>query len=254
MHRDQSGFDEQMGFVYTYVYAGDRKVDGNPHAPLSDAAQASLQGEVSRLYGMFVELVANHRGMDAADVRGTQAAVLNGPDAIAAGLADQLGTLSEAIAALGDFASDIGRTTFMDQAPQPSAESENPEPVLTAEALNEVQGTVAEALEHAAELPAATVVQFDQVRQAAASVRREAGEIIELCKTAKMPELAGEYIAKATPLNAVRADLQRRQAERSEATAIETIHTPAPAAVDRAPSELTKVLADRWSRQMGRSQ
>ena len=44
MHVDQSMKDAQDGVRYTAVFAGERKNDLNPHAPISDAAHAFLQG------------------------------------------------------------------------------------------------------------------------------------------------------------------------------------------------------------------
>ena len=65
VHMDQSGWDEKMGRKYTAVYAGARKNDFSTHQPLSDDARANLQGEVDRLYEMFVASVARNRGPQA---------------------------------------------------------------------------------------------------------------------------------------------------------------------------------------------
>jgi ClpP class serine protease len=43
LHADQSGADEQAGVKYTYVFAGDKKTDGNPHEALSKSARADIQ-------------------------------------------------------------------------------------------------------------------------------------------------------------------------------------------------------------------
>jgi len=47
LHADQSGKGAQEGVRYTTVFAGARKNDLNPHAPLSDEAVASLQPSLS---------------------------------------------------------------------------------------------------------------------------------------------------------------------------------------------------------------
>lgn len=97
MHVDQSARDVQDGVAYTAVFAGERKNDLNPHAPISDQAHAFLQGEVNRIYDLFAATVAKHRGLGVNTIKGTQAALYFGADAVASGLADDVGTLDDAI-------------------------------------------------------------------------------------------------------------------------------------------------------------
>ena len=57
-------------------------------------------------------------------------------------------------------------------------------------------------------------------------------------------------------LEAVTRDLQRRQAEAQDANQIEVIDTAPPNRLEKAtaePSEISKVTADRFARQMGRT-
>ena len=97
MHVDQSVKDQQDGIAYTAVFAGDRKNDLNPHAPISGEAHSFLQGEVNRIYDLFATTVAKHRGMGVNTIKSTQAALFFGADAVASGLADDVGTLDDAI-------------------------------------------------------------------------------------------------------------------------------------------------------------
>lgn len=99
-HVDQSQSDSMDGLRYTYLFAGDRKVDGNPHQPLTDDAKLSIQGDIDQLYGQFVQLVAAMRGMDEQLLIDTQAQVYRGADAVAAGLADKVAPLSEVLSLL----------------------------------------------------------------------------------------------------------------------------------------------------------
>ncbi len=101
VHRDESGADTQAGLAWTFVHAGVCKVDGNPHQPLSDSARTSLQADVDVLYGRFVDLVAQCRKKPSEAIRATEAAVYRGDQAVAAGLADKVGTLRVALADLG---------------------------------------------------------------------------------------------------------------------------------------------------------
>ncbi len=100
MHVDQSARDAASGLRYTPVYAGARKADLSPHAPISDAARSQLQAEVDRLYGLFVETVALSRHLTAEVVRASEAGVFFGEGAVRAGLADAVGTLDDAIHAM----------------------------------------------------------------------------------------------------------------------------------------------------------
>ncbi|CAM5794063.1 hypothetical protein OPEN69S_03391 [Ottowia pentelensis] len=100
MHVDQSVKDAQDGVRYTAVFAGERKNDLNPHEPISNEAHAVLRAEVDRVYELFVETVARHRGLDADAVRATEAGLFFGPDAVATGLADAVGSLDDALAQL----------------------------------------------------------------------------------------------------------------------------------------------------------
>ena len=97
MHVDQSVKDQQDGIAYTAVFAGDRKNDLNPHAPISGEAHSFLQGEVNRIYDLFATTVAKHRGMGVNTIKSTQAALYFGADAVASGLADDVGTLDDAL-------------------------------------------------------------------------------------------------------------------------------------------------------------
>jgi len=100
MHVDQSEKDAQDGVHYTAVFAGDRKNDLNPHEPISSEAHAFLKAEVNRIYGLFVDTVARHRGIEASAVRDTEAGLFFGQAAVAMGLADAIGTFDEALAQL----------------------------------------------------------------------------------------------------------------------------------------------------------
>lgn len=97
MHVDQSRMNEKRGIEVTHIHAGARKVDFSPHAPLSDRARGTAQAAVDRLYEQFVDAVATHRDIDAQVVRDTEAGLLNADEALELGMADDVGTLSDAV-------------------------------------------------------------------------------------------------------------------------------------------------------------
>jgi signal peptide peptidase SppA len=88
IHIDQSQWDEQMGLKYTAIFAGDRKNDFTPHEPLSDEARTIAQQNINETYDLFAQTVARNRGMSAAAVKATQAALYEGKKGVDAGLAD----------------------------------------------------------------------------------------------------------------------------------------------------------------------
>lgn len=110
-HIDQSAFDAKLGVKWTYIFSGENKVDGNPHEPLSDTARASIEADVEDLYGMFVDLVAQNRAIDAADIRATQANIYRGTRAIDSGLADEIGTFDEAMTAFAAHVDELQTAT-----------------------------------------------------------------------------------------------------------------------------------------------
>lgn len=99
-HVDQSGWDEKVGVKVEYLYAGARKIDGNPHSALSEEARAAFQAEIDRLYDLFTGSVARYLGRSVEEIKATQAGCYFGENAIAAGLAHKLGTLQDALASL----------------------------------------------------------------------------------------------------------------------------------------------------------
>jgi signal peptide peptidase SppA len=101
-HADQSDYDKKQGFRYEYIYFGERKIDGNPHEPLSDGARAVLEEEGRRCYGMLTQAVARNRRMTLKAVQETEAGLYFAEQAIDAGLADDMGTTDVAYAALVD--------------------------------------------------------------------------------------------------------------------------------------------------------
>jgi capsid assembly protease len=96
LHLDRSKQLEKQGVAPTLIYAGGHKVDGNPFAPLPDSVRAEFQAEIDQLYSMFVETVARgRRAMTSDAIRATEAQTYIGAAAVAAGLADDVGTLAE---------------------------------------------------------------------------------------------------------------------------------------------------------------
>lgn len=105
IHMDWSRALDEMGITVTIVSAGEGKVDGNPYEPLTPEAQASMQADINRYYGMFVSAVAKGRGVTADVVKGEwQAKVYGAKDAVSIKMADAIGTLDDAVRRVGKIA------------------------------------------------------------------------------------------------------------------------------------------------------
>ncbi len=207
MHVDQSVKDARDGIRYTAVFAGARKNDLNPHEPISDAAQAQLQAEVDRLYGLFVATVANNRGIAAEAVTATEAGLFFGQDAVAAGLADDVGTFEDALARL--------TASLSPAAPAITARGASLNPQMDCSMTTQpdpaaVSAPAADAIGAAAQPP---VVAAQPAALAASHT--DAVEIAQLCTLAGRTDLiAGFLEARATP-ERVRSQLLAARAEAS---------------------------------------
>ena len=119
VHVDESAADAKAGLAWTFVFAGESKVDGNAHEPLSARARATIQADVDNLYAQLCGLVAANRRLTPEAVRGTNADIYRGELAIRAGLADRLGTLDLAVAEMA---------VELDRAAAPARNIINPTP------------------------------------------------------------------------------------------------------------------------------
>lgn len=92
--------DALTGVSVKLITSGARKADGNPHAPTTDAAVAVAQQKVDYLAEQFFAFVAASRGLSPDAVRGLEAAMLTGANAVGAKLADEVGTIEDVIGSI----------------------------------------------------------------------------------------------------------------------------------------------------------
>ncbi|WP_309572489.1 S49 family peptidase, partial [Deinococcus sp.] len=98
-HMDESQLYQDAGLVVTYVRSVPGKALGQSTEAMAGEVLDEWQSQVDRLHTLFVEAVARGRGRTAEDVRANWAtgAVWFGAEAIPAGLADRVGTLSDVV-------------------------------------------------------------------------------------------------------------------------------------------------------------
>jgi capsid assembly protease len=157
LHEEFSRLDERIGITTNLIKAGKYKTEGNPFEPLTDEARAAMQAKVDDIYGMFIADVSEGRGVDRASVEGGfgEGRLVLAEPAVDEGMADQLGTLEDAIVRAGRLASRGGGSQFSsraqveDPAPTPPAEpAPPPDPaVVTPPAPAEPAAAVRERLD-----------------------------------------------------------------------------------------------------------
>lgn len=104
MHEDVSKALEMEGVKVSLISAGKYKVEGNGYEPLSDETRAALQERVDGVYAKFTGAVARNRGVSVETVMGGfgQGRCVNADEAVAQGMADEVGTLEDVIEDLLD--------------------------------------------------------------------------------------------------------------------------------------------------------
>jgi len=204
IHTDQSGYDKNLGVRYTPIFAGDHKNDFNPHEPLKSDGKDVLQAHVNKLYDMLTAVVARNRSMTQAAVIATQAGFYMGAAAVEAGLAD--GTMSvrdimtKMSSSKGDIAMNLNEVKdFINHA--------------LAESMTEVKKLL-EGIE--ARLIEPVIDSSETTDSAAVATAVGAGDIVEMCDIAGMPELAGAMIRDGLTLDEAKSAILDAKAKAAE--------------------------------------
>lgn len=87
---DQVGADEKAGLNFVTIQSGDRKSDGHPHVSVTPGAVDAEKRRLNQMADQFFQLVSASRGIPAKQVASYQAGIFMGPDAVKAGLADEV--------------------------------------------------------------------------------------------------------------------------------------------------------------------
>lgn len=207
VHLDQSVAEADAGLKYTAIYAGEHKNDLSPHEPLSDPARAQLQAEVDRVYALFTETVARMRGLELAAVKETEAALYFGEQSVAAGLADRIGTMGDA---LSDLTKKIARPSSLTTRTLKRKETPMTENTQPAEDMDPDMESI----------PDLAALKADLKEEAKAEAMAYVAEVTELCQLAGVPDKAAAFITKAVPAAEVRKALLETRAAQADATAI----------------------------------
>ena len=227
LHTDMSGALDQKGIAVTLIHAGTHKIDANPYQPLPEAMHDQMQRELEVVRFLFAETVAAGRGdrLIQTAALATEAAVFRGADAIAAGLADELGdpvTAFRAFAAaprgsILNSRKGSQMTTTSTDAPNPAADAT---PITATPAPTPLAA--------AAPMPDATEMTAD-------AVRAEAAEVAQVCAQAARLGVtidAADAVTRGLKPEALRARVLADLAARSDAAGIIATAPAAAAAKD----------------------
>lgn len=170
-HIDYSEAERRRGVVTTEITAGRYKRIASQYAPLSEAGRATIQEMVDYVYSVFVDAVADQRGVDAGEVleRMADGRVFHGSQAIEAGLVDGVATLAEAI----EQARALARETNQRRAggAKASQQTSKEQPMLTIETLKTEHADLVAQIEAEAREGLLTA---DQAAEQAAAARDQA--------------------------------------------------------------------------------
>jgi capsid assembly protease len=230
IRQDSTAADEKAGDAFTFVAQMGRKGDGSPHKALTDDEVASMEAIVGQSDALFFAAVTKRPGLSLKTIKQLDGDVVMGRAAIDAGLADEVGTVADAIAAL--------------RAALPTTTKTKPSARLAAQHTKEVTpmadateaGTGTEAAPVvtppvvAVAPPAAPVASSNvtpinkddpailaMIDTALKAKAEEQQDIAALCQIAGREDLLATFIASGKSEREVRAELQRLQAEQSEA-------------------------------------
>lgn len=219
---DMSAFDEKTGIKTTYIYSGDYKIDGNPHAPMSEDVKARFQADIDRIYNMFVDVVATGRNIERQDVIDTKAGTFIGRQAVVAGLADDVMSGEQLLATMKSQFSDNSINSF-------NAEQEKP---IMAENEKDISADKAVDTEES---------QDNQPESSEENVKAERQRIAAItgCEDAKGREKLAQHLAFNTDMSADEAVAILAAAPSDSADASQSAFTNAMAKAEQEQPEVS---------------
>ena len=100
MHANMAGAMASAGIEVSIITSADFKAEANPFEALSDDGRDHIQARVDEIHKTFVKAVSVGRGVSPSEVNAKfgKGRVLSADQALAVGMVDRIGTLSDAVA------------------------------------------------------------------------------------------------------------------------------------------------------------
>ncbi|NJB66447.1 signal peptide peptidase SppA [Desulfobaculum xiamenense] len=191
VHYDRSEQDRAAGVHRTVMTAGRYKRVASDAAPLSREGQDYLQSQLDAYYSLFVDAVAEGRGVHVETVLADMAdgRTFIGAEAVQAGLADEIGNLETALA--------LARGERRERTMPDKAAAHTPE-APAAGARNASAATDAHTVDT---LRAAhpDLVSAIEAQAAATATAAERERVLEIMKAGAGAELTADAVAKGLP-------------------------------------------------------
>ena len=248
LHTEMSGMLEQKGVTVTLVHAGAHKIDANPYEPLPEAIRVRMQSELEGLRTLFAQTVAAGRGnrLDVHAALDTEAAILRGAEAVAAGLADAVSDPRSAFQSFAETLNQSIATPILPQPPRTKTLQTRKETLMnaTTDPTDETEPKETTAQTETAPIPAAEAprLQSDANMPMAAApdanaIRAEAAEVAQVCAQAAKLGIAidaADAVKRGLKPEALRAQVLAGLAAQSDAASI-VATAPAAAATKDSP-------------------
>lgn len=210
-HVDQSKANEMAGMKPTFIQAGAMKTAGSPHEVLEGEALEYLQDSVNQSYEMFVNAVAEARGLSGDAIRATEARVYRGEKAVTVGLADGVMSFDDALNELAQSAPRVYQSASKSKLESIQSKGQKMDE-------DEVKAMVAEAEAKTETLSAAILAEGYTIT----------AEGITKPTEAEMIEVAGVLTDKASLPSHVIEALETAAAEKADAALTELATTTLP--------------------------
>lgn len=258
LHVDQSGFNKMAGLKYTFIQAGAQKTEGNPHEPLSSEAFQHIQEEVNHVYELFIQTVAKHRALSAAEIRGTEAALFFGNEAVKAKLADEVLSRQDA---LGQFTETIAKGPMFsvgtswhllreENTMSKKTETEQPQPSGSPDPETQPEA-VAPPSQAAPEQKPKEEPEASETEKAVAAYHAYCNDVLEVCQLAGKMSLAKDFISKKTSVEQVRSALLEQRVQEDEALSVVGTHeVPKEKQTSASKVEPVASVFSRWQSEM----
>ncbi len=220
-HIDQSEQNKQNGLSVTTVFAGDRKNDLSPHAPLTDEALIHLQQQVDDTYELFVDTVARNRGLSTEVVKNTQAGIYFGGASVELGLADSVSPIHHALTHIHQEAISMTDKT---QLTTPTSKSEAKPAVQASQVESTEQVVNQQQLESEITARLTSALTSDILK----AERSRVGSIMSACTNMNRQDLVMGFIEKGSTIEEASHQILNTMANYSEQTQIISTVTPYP--------------------------
>lgn len=222
VRHDATAADEKAGDRFEFISNMGRKGDGDEHKAISAEEIAAKRAIITQADAMFFANVAEARPINIAAIKRLDGAALMGQAAVDAGLADEIGTVADAMAAMRkrlNVSTNNGRRL----------------PAMGGAARAEGGITMDDKTDTAAPAAADTTAKVVPINpddprikaaldEATAKATQEAHEVVALCASFRCPERANAFLAAKQTREQVFAVLQAELVAKDAALATSGAH------------------------------